>query len=294
MFEKLKASLAEYLKPYVLILAMGAGAVIWIQYQMLKNARIEAAAKDAIVNTLAQDFKEFKKSSVEEAKMFNSALEAQKTAYDRFGPDVIAYMKQNHGDLQAIHDAVGRVDASVGNVSWKVSSLPDGTYSGTLPQIRPDQKGGTLPPLTAVKLDFNPATKDLKQAWQNNEEEFDFSLGTWKLDKGGYTSAVTGKRLIYKPGPNGERALVGEEPIAFKSGVATFTEKTFKPDDSVLTISPWTISMGIGKEDLGSMTASKTVPALGIDYRFSNRVGLGATIIGKSGAVMLSWRPKKR
>jgi hypothetical protein len=284
MWEKLKSQFNVYvIAGFALLLV-----VIWVQWEVLKHARLDAAAKDAKISTLSQDFTEYKKASVESAAMFKSQLEAQKAAYDRFGTDVLARMKAQDGQLQVIHDAVGRVNSSVGDVDQKIASLPNGSYADTLTQVRPNGTGGTLPALTAFKFNFNPATKDLKGQWLNNEEEFDFSLGAWKLGKGGYSSAVTGKRFIYKD-VDGKRVLVGEEPIPFKSGVATFSEQAFVPDNTVLSVPRLTLFLGAGK-DMSTQTPNKWVLAGGLDYRFSNKIGAGINFIGTNSAIVGSYR----
>ena len=281
----------DYLKnnvPNHLILFSIIGAIVGgiMLYNYVTGLRARLATQEKTTATLQQQFQQ-----VGPAAVSGNAIQAQPVimaqAATDFGPAVIALMAQQNAKIDSLTTSVALVTANHSQVVAPVTptAAQQNVTTGALTNYPMEQlRGSGQPPLTGLNLFYDPAQKTPALAfkgsnWNNYQEQFTTSLGTWEVAKtGGLKTTVALSRTVSKPDPNDPTKLVvvGTEQLPITGSNTIFTPADMAVNPSAM-LPRWTITGGISKT-----TASGFLPAGTVDYRLTDRLGITAGAVNSS------------
>lgn len=180
------------------------------------------------------------------------------------GPEFAKFVKEQNGTLTTLATAIGELRGEVANLKPPTSGSK--TEDGGFKDVSLTQNRGAGPPLTEVKLSYDPKVSDLggiTGRWLNNTERFSASYGAWRTEHDGMRSAVKLKREVI--GLDGKP--VGEEDINLTNGEAFFST------DMIARTSPtpkYTLMFGAsydnltGKKHTSVMIGQQITPTWGV------------------------------
>jgi len=271
----------------ILVLVIVAVLIVGCIYLVDLRRQLEADKVERA--TLAQQFQQLGANAVTRNQLTTPKLQSD-AAQQAFGDQVAQYMRANNAKIQSLTNALGSVEGRVSNVEGlsaaalaQHQNATTGQLSGfPLEEVRRDQSGASLPPLSQVAVSYDPAQRDPNVAfrgtfWTHYREDFRVAVGDWKASKdGGLKTSVSLKRTIFKPDPAqpGQFLTLGVEDIPIGDATTTYTPADFAAP--ALKVPRWTAMIGIAH------SASGNRPSALLDYRLTNRFGLFAGAISSS------------
>jgi len=271
---KQKFQIAAY---FILVFTFIAGALY------IKDLRTQNKALTSQVQTLDEKFKQIGSAYQAQGQIYQTDKQAWEAAQAAQGKALADQMKQDQAQLRALFQANGELKAELGKVSpvVVVPTTATGAFANvSLPQVR---KG---PSLTSVTLSYDPTNSNLKGRlvgnWNNNREDFAYSVGEWQKKDKGYIATVKLSRTVY----DSSDKQVGTEEIPLTNATASFGPDAFGGEQALNPIPRLTVYGGVGKDtNLG-----KVVSVLGADYRFTTTTGVGVGVVGSTIFGSVSYR----
>jgi hypothetical protein len=257
--------------------------ILIMQSLYIYDLRRQRAALTAQNSTMDEKFKKIGEAYQAQGQVYQTDKEAWEAAKAAQGKQIADAMAKDGAKVRALYVANGQLKAEIDRISnVPVPSSPTGAFSNiTLAQVRV-----AGPSLTSVTLSYDPANPDNKQRlsgnWNNNREDYLSTVGEWQKKDKGYIATMRLTRTVYDI--NGK--IVGTEDIPLTNATATFGPVSFGGEQAIDPVPRFTFYGGLGKDT----DQKKTVSVLGIDYRFTNKVGLGGGIVGNTVFAAVSYR----
>lgn len=266
---------------------------IYDMHRQLQEEKVKSA-------TLAQGFQQLGTSAVSKNE-FESNKDATNQIIQAQGKAVGDFAKQTNSTLQSVTSAMGTIQSSVSNIQGKLSATDFASHQNQttgaltnypLEESRVSSDGKTLPPLSQVRLSFDPTQRDPNVAfkgttWVHYREDFKQTVGEWQSKKdGGYKATVSLQRSIYKPDPAnpGQWISVGTEDIQQADATTTFTAAGLK--QPAVTMTKWLVLAGVGKSNGASPLAQGSYqPYLGLFRHIAGPFGGFVAVQNNSVAV---------
>jgi hypothetical protein len=269
------------------------GAVIWgVNY--VRDMAKQNDKLTNLVNTITAEQKRLGDALTTSNKVTPNQEALLALIKAQVGDAVLAQIKKDGGKVLGLYSATGEVKESVGTVDQKVDALATTVNGLKVPYrgftdryILQDRLGAPALADLTLNYSYDPTNPDspgaLKGKWRNYRETFHPSLSTWTNKEGGYRAAFQLYRVVHQPQADGSTKEV-KEPIYLTASDATFAPETFGLAPSVPR---WTVSFGVAKELDGQR---RTLPAALLDYRITNRIGVGGGVVGSQAVVLGSYR----
>ena len=254
---------------FVLVFTFIAGALY------IKDLRTQKQALIAEVTTTDQKFQKIGDAYQAQGQLYQTDKQAWAAALAAQGKALTDQMAKDQAQLRALYQAYGELKAEVQKAGPVVvtPTSPSGAFANvTLPQVR------TGPTLTSVTLSYDPTNANAKNRltgnWNNNREDFNFSVGEWEKKDKGYVATAKIVRTVY----DSTGKVVGTEEIPLTNATATFAPTAFGGEQAVNPVPRFTVYGGFGKDT----NLNRVVSVLGMDYRFTTNVGAGVGVVGNT------------
>ena len=261
-----------------LILTLICVLLFIITFNYVKDLRAKNRLLISENSILSEKFSKISDAYKEQGVVYATERKAWEDASKALGSDFINQLKGSDAKIRVLHEVIASLDQDIRSGSIKVTTSNSG-FSQTLRQDR-----GSAPPLTEVALTYNQDLKKLNYTWTNFKEVYKFSLGEWVKKDNGYVSGVRVQRSIL--GPNAEP--LGTEELPLVSAEARYNPEVITPDKSI-SVPRWTLYGGPGWD----LTKHRAVPVLGVDYRFTPKLGISTGLAGSIIYTNVSWRVGK-
>lgn len=272
--------------PILLVVA----AVIGFNY--VRDLRRELEEQKTQAATLNQKFEKLGTEAVT-GNQVQTQPQVNAQAKDVFGPAVIDAMSRQNATLQQLTTALAQVQSRVSQIEGlnaqafaQHQNQTTGALTGfPLDEVRRDPTGKALPGLDSVSLSYDPAQKDPNAAfrgtfWTHFREDFTVGTGEWQKKKdGGFSTAVSLKRTVYKPDPADPSKWIalGTEAIPVADGSTVYGPEGLRAGPKVE--GRWTAFLGAAKGNVGGYR-----PAGFIDYRLTTNWGAWGGVAAGTGS----------
>ena len=269
---------------YQTVMALAAIISYIVIFLYIKDLQQQNKALSEKASTLSEQFMRVGDAYQAQGKAFATDKEAWEALKAAQGKKLADVMAEDQAKLRALFEANGRLEAELKNIQ-PVTVLPtaeNGAFSNAfLMQVR------TGPALTSLILSYDPSNKDAKQrltgVWNNNREDFKPTVAEWEKKDKGLVATIRLTRTVY----DASGKVVGVEDIPLTNATATFGPIAFGGEQALDPVPRFTIFGGIGKDTAQN---NRVVTVLGVDYRFTTRVGVGAGVVGNTYFGSISYR----
>lgn len=249
---------------HLLILLIAIGLTYWV-------TKTYGQPTQAITETQMAKFQELttRVTQLEGNVLTQSDLDTH--IKQQMGPEFAKIIAKQHGDFTALSVAIGELKGKVEDLG-KPKDPGTKTDDGGFKNVRIDQNRNGAPPLTTVRLSYDPKAPlltGLTGNWENHTERITAKFGEWRTESDGVRSAVTLSREVF----DGDTKL-GEEKVPLIGGEAFFSK------DAIARTAPvprYTLMFGAtfdgntGQRSLGLLFGKQVTPTWGIATGYVNR-----------------------
>lgn len=236
----------------------------WMKHQM------EAMAQAYTETATAQ----FQKINDHMAQMEGHVVttgQLEEKVKDVMGPELNKFVAAQNGTMVSLASAIGQLSGSLNNLAPIAAGNGAKTDAGGFQNVTLQQSRGGAPPLTSVKLNYDPQAPGigLTGAWANNTERFTASFGEWRTEHDGLRSAVTMKREVLDLSGHS----LGVEQIPITGGDAYFSSDQIartapSPTHTLMLGSSYDVHTG--KQRPGVIMGEQLTPTWGVATGYVN------------------------
>ena len=283
MFSNLMTNLNKY--KYAIICGIVAIACMVVTALYIKELRAQNIALSQKLSTMISQFEKVGDAYQAQGLTYATDKAAWEEARKQLGSAIADSMQKSDAQIRVLYDVLASLKSEhKDGQPTTVTPTATGAFKNvTLVQQR------TGPSLTEVSLSYDPANPSatrLTSSWFSYQENFDFSLGEWKKKDTGYVAGVRVKRQVLRPDEKGNLVVVGIEEVPLTSATATFGPAAFGGEQAVTPVPRFSVYGGGGWDS----DKKKAVPVLGMDYRLTPNMGIGAGIAGNTVFGSMSYR----